>query len=88
MPSPVAHTIVGIMIVWPFSSGYFTSPARLFPRMMKHSWRELFLARNFAAMAQEATITMPLLLVIAAWKIYKACRNAKRHTETNHALGT
>jgi membrane-bound metal-dependent hydrolase YbcI (DUF457 family) len=75
----------GIMVVWPLTADYFTSPVHLFPRMMKHSWREVFQSHNLAVALQEAIFTLPLLAGVTAWKLWKGGRFANRPPESAHA---
>ena len=61
----------GIMILWPLSSGFFTSPVHIFPNMMKHSWHEVFQTHNLLVIIKEITITLPVLAAVAAWKLWQ-----------------
>lgn len=58
----------GIMIAWPFSDRYWTSPVSLFPAPAKKTWDDLWTLHNVGVVAVELLITLPLLAAVLLWK--------------------
>lgn len=55
---------IGIMALWPFSSGFYLSDAHLFGELSRRFWITADLVRDLWSLARELVILVPLTLTV------------------------
>ena len=60
---------IGIMALWPFSSGFYLSDLHLFMAIERRYWRPGFLMHNLAAIAREIAILAPAVALVWWFRI-------------------
>ena len=64
----------GMMLLWPFSETYYTSPVPVFSSLHKHTWEDLAQWRNVRACMYETVWTVPwLVLLLLAKRTRHTC---------------
>lgn len=58
----------GIMIFWPFSNGFHTSPVSIFRGFLKRDWGDIPSLYNAKAVLVELGWCLPLVLGVLLWK--------------------
>lgn len=59
---------LGVMALWPFSSGYYFSNAFFFEAISRRYWLDNFITHNVWAVTQELLILGPVLAAVAVWR--------------------
>lgn len=67
---------VGIMALWPFSSGFYLSDLRVFMAIERRYWRPGFVVHNTVAVAREIAILLPIVALV--WWARVRLRNSSR----------
>jgi membrane-bound metal-dependent hydrolase YbcI (DUF457 family) len=71
---------LGVMALWPFSSGYYFSNAFFFEAISRRYWLDNFITHNLWAVTSEILILGPVLAVLMAFR-WRA-RRRSRHPGT------
>lgn len=66
--TPDTRAPYGIMAVWPFDDTFILSPLSLFRGVRKASVGEMIQWHNVVVMASEILKTLPLVVLVLAWK--------------------
>ena len=73
---------VGLTALWPFSSSFYTSGVDLFGEVSRRYWLPSeFVVGNLRAVAWEAAVLAPLLMMAWAWWSGRTLRVGRRRSE-------
>jgi membrane-bound metal-dependent hydrolase YbcI (DUF457 family) len=67
---------IGMTALWPFDRSYHQSRLHLFDAVSRRYWLPGFWAHNFAALARELAVLVPVVAIIGLWRSFRLKREA------------